>query len=93
MVKAASKHKLKYEKLKASLGHPTRGATMSPSGPRANPRLPSELAETKRNEFYEPSSSAYSEHNVFVLKGDREVETLKGRKVNHLSPLTRHLNL
>lgn len=41
----------------------------------------------------EPSSSACSEHNLILVGPDTEIETLKGRKANNLSPITRNLNL
>ena len=39
----------------------------------------------------DPSSSACSEKNMVVVDG-REIEVMKGRKINQLSPLTRNLN-
>jgi hypothetical protein len=38
-----------------------------------------------------PSSSACSELNMYVIGLD-EVETMTGRKVNRMSPVTRQLN-
>ena len=51
--------------------------------------------------FEEPSSSACSEHHLWIVEDTRnnekgrltrEIETIKGRKANQLSPITRNIN-